>query len=202
MVLDASVLLGPHRTFLVAGAFLHYYDAFWSPWIVGEFVRKRTEWIADRAVREGCDRAELRQRLQASRGRVNVVITEMARVLRSVDYTRAPAVDLSWLADPDDHPIVQTALVARAHVLVTDDGDFPQGERRCVCQCGMAHFDAQVWPTRSGPIRAMKKGNGQYLLSHAMRSATATGSSQCGQGPPGPTRLQNTPHWSHRWVPR
>lgn len=49
----------------MAGAFLHYYDAFWSPWIVGEFVRKRTEWIADRAVREGCDRAELRQRLRA-----------------------------------------------------------------------------------------------------------------------------------------
>jgi len=130
VVLDASVLLGPRRTLLVTGAFLHYYDAFWSPWIVGEFVRKRTEWIADRAVREACDRAELRLRLQASRDRVNAAITEMARVLRSVDYTRASAVDLSWLADPDDYPIMQTALVARAHVLVTDDGDFPHGERR------------------------------------------------------------------------
>jgi predicted nucleic acid-binding protein len=130
VVLDASVLLGPRRTFLVAGAYLHYYDAFWSSWIIGEFVRKRTEWIADRAVREGCDRAELRRRLQASRDRINAAIAEMAHVLRSVDYTRAPAVDLSWLADPDDHPIIQTALVARAHVLVTDDGDFPHGERR------------------------------------------------------------------------
>ena len=112
-MLDASVLLGPRRTFLVAGAFLRYYDAFWSAWLVAEFVRKRTEWIADRAVREGCDRAELRRRLLVSRERVNAAVAEMARVLRSVDYTRAPAVDLSWLADPDDRPIIQTALVAR-----------------------------------------------------------------------------------------
>ncbi len=163
MVLDASVLLGPHRTFLVAGAFLHYYDAFWSPWIVGEFVRKRTEWIADRAVREGCDRAELRQRLQASRGRVNGVIAEMARVLRSVDYTRAPAVDLSWLADPDDHPIVQTALVARAHVLVTDDGDFPQGEQRNGLY--LVRSDAFI-TTLSQSIPAMPANIRSYLMAH------------------------------------
>ncbi len=163
MVLDASVLLGPRRTFLVAGAFLHYYDAFWSPWIVGEFVRKRTEWIADRAVREGCDRAELRQRLQASRGRVNGVIAEMARVLRSVDYTRAPAVDLSWLADPDDHPIIQTALVARAHVLVTDDGDFPQGERHSGVY--LVRSDAFI-TTLSQSVPDMPANIRSYLMAH------------------------------------
>jgi len=98
----------------VAGAFLHYYDAFWSPWIVGEFVRKRTEWIADRAVREGCDRAELRQRL-------------------------------------------------RAHVLVTDDGDFPQGERHSGLY--LVRSDAFI-TTLSQSVPAMPANIRSYLKAH------------------------------------
>jgi len=38
--------------------------------------------------------------------------------------------------------------------------------------------------------------------SWAMRSATATGSSQCGQAPPRPTRWQNTPQSPQRCSPR
>ena len=127
MVLDASVLLGPRRTFLIAGAFLRYYDAFWSTGIVAEFVRKRTEWVGQRAVREGCDVDELRHRLLQSRERVNALVAELSGVFRSVDYTRAPELDLNWLADPDDRPVVQTAYAARAHALVSDDNDLPVG---------------------------------------------------------------------------
>jgi Winged helix-turn helix len=38
--------------------------------------------------------------------------------------------------------------------------------------------------------------------SSVMRSATATGSSQCGQAPPRPTRWQNTPQSGQRCSPR
>ncbi|MBI4493446.1 MAG: hypothetical protein HY690_11715 [Chloroflexi bacterium] len=129
--LDASVLLGARRRHLLAAATLRYYAGFWSPWIVSELVRRRTEWIAERAAREGCDRAETRRRLRDSRGRVNALVDELSHVLRSVDYGAAPAADLSWLTDRDDWPVMQTALAAGAGVLVTDNStDFPIGEER------------------------------------------------------------------------
>jgi hypothetical protein len=81
VVLDSSVRLGAARREIVAAAALHYYTAFWSPWLVGEFVRQRTEWIAERAAREGCDRAETRKRLRASRQRVNALLHELSHVL-------------------------------------------------------------------------------------------------------------------------
>jgi hypothetical protein len=94
-------------------------------------VRKRTEWIAERAARDRCDPAETRRRLRESRERVNRFVRELSRVLRSVDYPAAPSVDLSWLSDPDDWPVMQTALAAGADILVTDNAvDFPLGERR------------------------------------------------------------------------
>ena len=130
-VLDSSVLLGAARREIVAAAALHYYTAFWSSWLVGEFVRQRTEWIAERAAREGCDRAETRKRLRASRQRVNSLLHELSHVLRSVDHTRAPQADLSWLHDPDDWPIMQTALAAQADAVVTENStDFPLGQAR------------------------------------------------------------------------
>ena len=80
VVLDSSVLLGPARRILVAGAALRYYDVYWSSWLISEFVRKRTEWIANRAVKEGCTTAELRQRQRASRQpRAAVLVTDNAR---------------------------------------------------------------------------------------------------------------------------
>ncbi|HVC35562.1 MAG TPA: hypothetical protein VNL16_18795 [Chloroflexota bacterium] len=131
VALDASALLGANRTSLSAAAALDFYAGYWSPWIVGEFVRKRTEWIAERAAREGCNRAETRRRLRASRQRVNILIADLSHVLQSVDYPTAPSADLAWLADPDDWPIMQTALAAPATVLVTDNSsDFPLGEIR------------------------------------------------------------------------
>jgi predicted nucleic acid-binding protein len=129
-VFDASALLGGVRTTLVAAVETGYCTGIWSSWIIAEFVRKRTEWIAERALREGSPQAELRRRLQASRQRVNRTVEELSQLFELVDYTAAPSTDLSWLADPDDWPVMQTALAAGADVLVTDNSsDFPLGQR-------------------------------------------------------------------------
>jgi len=131
VVLDASILLGDQRRYFLAAVDLGYYVGFWSSWIVSEVSRKRTEWIAERAMRQGVDQAELRQRFDDSRNRVNVLIDDFSHVLRSVDYAAASAADLSWLADRDDWPVMQTALAAEADVLITNNSrDFPLGERR------------------------------------------------------------------------
>lgn len=129
--LDSSGLLGSQCPHLVAAATLRYYSAFWSPWIISEFVRLRTEWIANRAVGDGCDRPELRRRLRLSRQRINLLLTELSNVLQTVNPVADASVDLSWLTDADDWPIMHTALTARADTLVTDNTkDFPIGEVR------------------------------------------------------------------------
>lgn len=128
MALDASVLLGGRRSEIVGAAALRFYDGFWSAWTIGEFVRKRTEWVADRAVRDGCSRAELRRRLRDSRERVNRLVTELSGVLHLVNHTAAPSGGLDWLRDRDDWPVMETALAARAGILVTENSrDFPIG---------------------------------------------------------------------------
>jgi len=131
VVLDSSALLGAQRGPLVAAAALSYYTIFWSSWIVAEFARKRTEWIAERASRDGCDRSETRRRLRDSRRRVNAFIRHCAPILRSVDYADVATDNFDWLRDSDDWPIMQTALAANADVLVTENSaDFPLGEVR------------------------------------------------------------------------
>ncbi len=131
IVLDSSVLLGARSPEIVAGAALGYYRAFWSPWIVAEYVRIRVEWTAERSVRDKADRIETARRLEATRAKVNSAISYLSRVLVSVDYHAAPTLDLSWLADEDDHPVMQTALAANAEPLITDNVvDFPSTEER------------------------------------------------------------------------
>jgi hypothetical protein len=125
------VLLGADRGELVACAALGYCIAFWSSWIVAELVRKRTEWIAVRAARDGCDRVETRRRLRDARSRINSLVRELSHVMQSIDYAASPSARLNWLPDPDDLPVMQTALAAAAQVLVTDNSaDFPLGETR------------------------------------------------------------------------
>lgn len=131
VVLDASALLSGRLLQLIAAAALGYYAGSWSSWIVGEVVRKRTEWIAERAVRDGVDKTELRRRLRESRQRVNALVAQLSSVLDSVDYRLAPDADLGWLVDRDDWPVMQTALAAGANTLVTDNSaDFPLDQRR------------------------------------------------------------------------
>jgi len=67
-------------------------------------VRKRTEWIAERAARDQTERSELLRRLRSSRQRVNALIADLSGSLVSVDYRQAPEADLTWLADTDDCP--------------------------------------------------------------------------------------------------
>lgn len=133
VVIDSSVLLGNQRRYVAAAIHLGYVDGYWSTWIVAELVRKRTEWITRRAVREQCDIAETMRRLEKSRQRVNLLIEELSRDIRSVDYHNAPDADLSWLTerDPDDVPVMETALAAQATILITEDRRaYPLGEER------------------------------------------------------------------------
>jgi len=87
VTLGASPLLGVWRRYLIAAAALGCCTAFWSTWIVSEFVRRRTEWIADRAAREGCDRAEVRRQLREPRQRANALIDALSHILQPVDYS-------------------------------------------------------------------------------------------------------------------
>jgi hypothetical protein len=60
-----------------------------------ELVRKRTEWVGPRAVRQNCDVVESRRRLRESRERINTVLDVISLGVKSVDYTTASNVDLS-----------------------------------------------------------------------------------------------------------
>lgn len=132
VTLDSSVLLGDKSALLIAAADLGYFKGYWSSWIAVEFARVRTEWILRRLIKETLDAAEVNRRLATSRTRVNAAVREFSRVLTLVDYSAAPDVDLIWLADKDDRPIMQTALAAGAPcTLVTDNSrDFPLGQER------------------------------------------------------------------------
>lgn len=131
VALDASAILGRNRFARIAGAALHDDVALWSAWIIGELVRKRTEWVAPRVVRENCDVIETRRRLRASRDRISVVLGEISLAVSSVNFPTAPDRDVWWLRDTDDRPVMLTALAAEAEILVTDNSrDCPLGESR------------------------------------------------------------------------
>jgi predicted nucleic acid-binding protein len=109
------VLFSAHRHWLWLLAHLGYYEAVWSAFIVGELVRIRVEHSIDRAV----DRALYRQR-------VNDMVHVLSDVLSIVNY-RSVNVDGS-LRDPDDDPILATALAGQATVIVSlNTRDFPTG---------------------------------------------------------------------------
>jgi hypothetical protein len=132
VVLDSSVLLGNRKWELLAAARLGYYQGHWSSWISNEVVRVRTQLVALRAARDRSDVPEMRRRLIASRERVNAFCDYCSRVLTMTDYTAGMGVDLSWLLDADDRPIVATVMSAGIPgTLVTDNShDFPLGESR------------------------------------------------------------------------
>lgn len=132
VTLDTGVLLGARNREFLAAADLGYFRGYWSVWIAAEFVRVRTEWIAQRASRDLASPVDMEARLERSRGKVNVEVAILARLLTLVDYLSAAGVDLGWLTDEDDRPIMQTALAAGIPgTLVTDNWrDFPLGEVR------------------------------------------------------------------------
>lgn len=130
VVLDTSVLAGASRPLAIAVVATGYVKGYWSHWIALELGRTRADWVAERAVRQGWDLKETRRRQAVSARWVNDLVDDLTRILEAVDYGRAPAADLSWLEDPDDRPVIQTALAAGADAIVTEDRHFPIGETR------------------------------------------------------------------------
>ena len=115
-VLDTSALLGPHRHELVFLASQQTYTMVWSAFLVAELTRIRTEW----AIRQGLDRETYRQR-------INTLIERLSKIATLVDYTRLEGGNYTdWLRDPDDEPLLATALVGRASYIVSHNtSDFP-----------------------------------------------------------------------------
>jgi predicted nucleic acid-binding protein len=112
-VLDTSCLLSEHRHWLWLLARLGYYEAVWSTFIVGEMVRIRVE----QSIRHAVDRSVYRQR-------VNDLIHLLSDVLLVASYREASARGI--LRDPDDEPILATAVVAHADFVVSlNTRDFP-----------------------------------------------------------------------------
>jgi predicted nucleic acid-binding protein len=115
-VLDTSVLIDAERHELLFWARKKLYTPVTSLFIVGEAVRVRTEL----AIKQGLDR-------QVYRARVNLLIAELSSLSIVVDYTRLKGGNYSrWLKDPDDEPILATALVGKAQYVVSwNTKDFP-----------------------------------------------------------------------------
>lgn len=116
-VLDTSVLFSQHRHWLWHLARLGYYEAVWSTFIVGELVRIRVE----HSLRYGVERSVYRQR-------INELINLLSDVLVVANYRAAEAGHR--LRDPDDEPILATAVAASAEFVVSlNTRDFPADDR-------------------------------------------------------------------------
>ncbi|HZS87547.1 MAG TPA: PIN domain-containing protein [Chloroflexota bacterium] len=114
-VLDTSVLVAEQRHWLWLLAQDGYYDAFWSTFIVAELVRVRVEL----GIARGNERA-------VYRARINNLVHRLSDVLRLADYRTILLGDV--LPDPDDEPILATALAARVPFVVSlNTRDFPSG---------------------------------------------------------------------------
>ena len=67
VVVDSSVLLGANSPQIVAGAALGYDRAYWSSWIVSEYLRNRVEWIVTRSSWIQASKTEPKARRQSNR---------------------------------------------------------------------------------------------------------------------------------------
>lgn len=114
-VLDTSILISEQRHWLWLLARDDYFDAFWSTFIVAELVRVRVE----SSIGRGVERAVYRER-------INNLVHRLSDVLHLADY-RNILLD-NVLPDPDDEPILATALAARVPLVVSlNTRDFPSG---------------------------------------------------------------------------
>jgi predicted nucleic acid-binding protein len=114
-VLDTSTLLSEERHWLWLLARQGYYEGVWSAFIVGELVRVRTEL----SIRHQVARREYRKR-------INALVHALSDVLQIVDYRKVSTGDV--LRDPDDEPILATAVAAQAGCIVSlNTKDFPPG---------------------------------------------------------------------------
>jgi predicted nucleic acid-binding protein len=112
-VIDTSVLISEHRHWIWLLARLGYFQAVWSTFIVGELVRVRVE----HSIARGVVRPVYRQR-------INDLIHLLSEVFTVADYRSESAAGM--LRDPDDEPILATAIVAHAaYVVSLNTRDFP-----------------------------------------------------------------------------
>lgn len=115
-VLDTSSLLGPFRHRLVYCAFKGAYRIVWSSFLIAELVRIRTEW----GIRQGIPR-------RVYRGNINKLIDDLSRISMFAKYTNLQGGNYEdWLHDPDDWPLLATALAGHARYIVSENTrDFP-----------------------------------------------------------------------------
>lgn len=115
-VLDTSVLLSIERDELLYLASKGIDTLACSPFLVGEVVRIRVE----KAIQHNQERSLYRTR-------INNYVNEITRRAEMVNHTLLEGGDYTrWLHDPDDEPLLATALVGRAHVIVSwNTKDFP-----------------------------------------------------------------------------
>ena len=115
-VLDTSVLLSAERHELLFLAQKRLYTIVWSSFLVSEVVRIRTEW----AIKRSQDRVIYRTR-------INQFVTGVSQLAVLVDHTRLEGGSYTeWLKDPDDEPLLATALVGKAQYIVSwNTRDFP-----------------------------------------------------------------------------
>jgi predicted nucleic acid-binding protein len=112
-VLDTNVLVGKYRQPLLAAAGLGIYELILSPYILDE-------------VGEVLDRvfgvpAEMIANYLARLEDTAAIVDES--VIEGGNYDE-------WLHDPDDHPVMATAIAGRADYLVTaNTSDFPPKHR-------------------------------------------------------------------------
>jgi predicted nucleic acid-binding protein len=111
-VLDTSVLLSAERRPLLFLAVNGHYTIIWSDYIADEVQRKMVEmgWSAPK---------------------VKELIEALRQTVEMMDYRQVIGGSYEeWLRDPDDHPIMATALAGRADYLVTwNVKDFPPKRR-------------------------------------------------------------------------
>lgn len=117
-VLDASVLLSGERDELLYLAARGMYTLVCSPFLVGEVVRIRVE----KAIAHNQERRLYRER-------INNYVNEITRRAEIVNHTLLEGGNYTrWLRDPDDEPLLATALVGRAEFIVSwNTRDFPPG---------------------------------------------------------------------------
>ncbi len=112
MVLDTSVLLSAERRPLLFLAANGLYTLVWSPYIAAEVLRKMVE-------------------MGWSVPKVEALVQALVELAEMVDHRQITGGNYdTWLRDPDDHPIMATALAGRADYLVTwNTKDFPPKRR-------------------------------------------------------------------------
>lgn len=115
-VLDTSVLLSGERDELLYLAGKRAYTLVCSPFIIGEVVRIRVE----KAIAHNQERSLYRTR-------INNYVNEITRRAEMVNHTLLDGGDYTrWLHDPDDEPVLATALVGKARYIVSlNTKDFP-----------------------------------------------------------------------------